>query len=228
MTTVRVKSTIFKEGKFKFDSFEINFNKLGIAEVELKNDVEVELFSKTVESYPQICYLEDSANEELEGEKQKNIAYLHKIIGTKEEEIKGLKLANEELATTNIQLKTELKYLRVSKNQVPAPVEEVNVVTGQENASANLDVVDKSKKVVQEEKIVQEEIVLTEDQKQELNEQAAQNSQILAELNKKTIPELIEVLKDTFKDFESEWKIITKKDKIVAYILNKTLALEEK
>lgn len=52
MKTVRIKSNVFKDGSFKFDSFEVNFDKSGVAEVELKNEAVEDLFAKTIDSYP--------------------------------------------------------------------------------------------------------------------------------------------------------------------------------
>jgi len=218
MKTVRIKSNIFKDGIFKFDSFEVTFDKLGVAEIELKNEQMEDSFTKTIESYPQICYLEDSANEALEEKKKGDIVYLNKIIESKEEEVKGLKMANEELTIQLVQLQTELKYLRQNKT-IKVSIKEEKIVTG-EDIKFPTKVADDSL----EEKEVIKEIFTSEE---EINKISEENSKIYSELNSKTIPQLKDLLSDTFKEFESEWISLTKKDKIITYILNKTLSLDK-
>ena len=198
MKTIRIKSKKYFNNSIKYGSFIMKFNSDHIAEIEVENNnKELELDS-VVNSYDDICYLEDADNELLEAEKKQNVEYLNKIIASKNEEIKALQLSNETLAKENVQLRAELKaYKEVKKNE--------NFVTVDFNENQALNVNN------------------SEDLK-DLNEDFDDES-MKTQLNAKTVNELKEILIDTFKDFEKEWKPLTKKEDIVFYIMNKTKQL---
>ena len=58
-----------------------------------------------------------------------------------------------------------------------------------------------------------------EENKEEKKEEKEENLEDT--LNKKTLIELKSILADVYKDFQDEWKTLTKKDDIVKYILTK-------
>ena len=198
MKTIRIKSKKYFNNSIKYGSFVMKFNSDHIAEVEVENsNKELELDS-VVNSYDDICYLEDVDNELLEAKKKQNVEYLNKIIASKNEEIKALQLSNETLAKENVQLKAELKaYKEVKKNKNSITVDfnenqASNVNNSEDLKGSNKDFDDESMKT---------------------------------QLNAKTVNELKEILTDTFKDFEKEWKPLTKKEDIILYIMNKTKQL---
>lgn len=198
MKTIRIKSKKYFNNSIKYGSFIMKFNSDHIAEVEVENNnKEIEL-DFVVNSYDDICYLEDADNELLEAEKKQNVEYLNKIIASKNEEMKVLQLSNETLAKENIQLKAELKaYKEVKKNENSV------VVDFNENQASNVNNSENLKG----------------------SDEDSDDESMKTQLNTKTVNELKEILTDTFKDFEKEWKPLTKKEDIVIYIMNKTKQL---
>lgn len=198
MKTIRIKSKKYFNNSIKYGSFVMKFNSDHIAEVEVENrNKEIEL-DFVINSYDDICYLEDADNELLEAEKKQNIEYLNKIIASKNEEIKALQLSNETLAKENVQFKAELKaYKEVKKNENSVTVE-LN-----ENQASNAN--------------------NSEDLKG--SDEDFDDESMKTQLNAKTVNELKEILTDTFKDFEKEWKPLIKKEDIILYIMNKTKQL---
>lgn len=194
MKTFRIKSNQYKNTTIQFGSFLMNFNKIGISEVEVADDVKEKELENLVKSFSCISYLDEVENEALEAEKEKNIDYLKKIIDSKDKEIKALRISYEEVVTENTQLKGELKaYRQMSKGVgVAAPT-----VTTTDSTSK-------------------------EDKKESDTEKDKVEDKTYKDLEKKTVAELKEILVEVFGEFENEWKPLTKKDDIIFYIVNKS------
>ena len=193
MKTVRIKSKKYFNNSIKYGSFVMKFNSDYIAEVEVENDNKELELNSVVDSYDDICYLEDADNELLEAKKKQNVEYLNKIIASKDEEIKALQLSNETLAKENIQLKSELKAYKEMKRN--SNVEQKENKENENNASEGM----------------------TDKGAQDFD-----NESMKAQLNTKTVNELKEILIDTFGEFEKEWKPLKTKEDIILYIVNKT------
>ena len=171
----------------------MKFNSDYIAEVEVENDNKELELNSVVDSYDDICYLEDADNELLEAKKKQNVEYLNKIIASKDEEIKALQLSNETVAKENIQLKSELKAYKEMKRN--SNVEQKENKENENNASEGM----------------------TDKGAQDFD-----NESMKAQLNTKTVNELKEILINTFGEFEKEWKPLKTKEDIILYIVNKT------
>lgn len=201
MKTFRIKSNQYKATAIQFGSFLMNFNKNGISEVEVADDVKEKELENLVKSFSCISYLDEVENELLEAEKEKNIDYLQKIIDSKDKEIKALRISYEEIVSENIQLKGELKaYRQMSKGVgVTSPSTSVDTTSKVENKE--------SSNKVEETKV---------------NEETKIEDKTYKDLEKKTVAELKEILVEVFGEFENEWKPLTKKDDIIFYIVNKS------
>lgn len=196
MKTFRIKSNQYRATAIQFGSFLMNFNKNGISEVEVADDVKEKELENLVKSFSCISYLDEVENELLEAEKEKNIDYLQKIIDSKDKEIKALRISYEEIVSENTQLKGELKaYRQMSKGVgVTSPSTSVDTTSKVENKESSNNKVEETK---------------VEDK-------------TYKDLEKKTVAELKEILVEVFSEFENEWKPLTKKDDIIFYIVNKS------
>ena len=201
MKTFRIKSNQYRATVIQFGSFLMNFNKNGISEVEVADDVKEKELENLVKSFSCISYLDEVENELLEAEKEKNIDYLQKIIDSKDKEIKALRISYEEIVSENIQLKGELKaYRQMSKGVgVTSPSTSVDTTSKVENKE--------SSNKVEETKV---------------NEETKIEDKTYKDLEKKTVAELKEILVEVFSEFKNEWKPLTKKDDIIFYIVNKS------
>lgn len=194
MKTFRIKSNQYKNTTIQFGSFLMNFNKIGISEVEVADEAKEKELETLVKSFSSISYLDEIENEALEAEKEKNIDYLKKIIDSKDKEIKAFRISYEEVVTENTQLKGELKaYRQMSKG--------VGV------AAPTVTITDSTSK---------------EDKKESDTEKDKVEDKTYKDLEKKTVAELKEILVEVFGEFENEWKPLTKKDDIIFYIVNKS------
>ena len=137
MKTVRVKSNKYSKRSIQFGSFLMKFDARGIAELDVTEAEEVELNNILNLYSDSICHLDEVSSRELEAKKQGNIEYLQKIIDSQKEEIKILKIANEEMATENVQLKAELKVYReqglINKENKKVVAEKVESKTEEQN-----------------------------------------------------------------------------------------------
>lgn len=201
MKTFRIKSNQYRATAIQFGSFLMNFNKNGISEVEVADDVKEKELENLVKSFSCISYLDEVENELLEAEKEKNIDYLQKIIDSKDKEIKALRISYEEIVSENTQLKGELKaYRQMSKGVgVTSPSTSVDTTSKVENKESS-DKVEETK----------------------VNEETKVEDKTYKDLEKKTVAELKEILVEVFSEFENEWKPLTKKDDIIFYIVNKS------
>lgn len=202
MTTYHIKSDKHIKKSVIFGSFTMNFNAKGIAEVEIQSEAEKLKLESVVKDYDVIHFLEDSESLQLEAEKEKNVEYLKKIISSKDDEIKVLKISNEDLASENIQLKAELKAFKTIKK---------------DTSIDKVENIKKEVKEIEEEKGEIKEIIKEENSKEEKEDLGFSYE----ELNSKTVAELKDILNSVFGEFNSEWKPLTKKDDIILYIVNK-------
>lgn len=197
MKTFRIKSNQYRATVIQFGSFLMNFNKNGISEVEVADDVKEKELENLVKSFSCISYLDEVENELLEAEKEKNIDYLKKIIDSKDKEIKALRISYEEVVTENTQLKGELKAYRQMSKGVGVAAPTVTTTTTTDSTSK-------------------------EDKKESDTEKDKVEDKTYKDLEKKTVAELKEILVEVFGEFENEWKPLTKKDDIIFYIVNKS------
>lgn len=197
MKTFRIKSNQYRATVIQFGSFLMNFNKNGISEVEVADDVKEKELENLVKSFSCISYLDEVENELLEAEKEKNIDYLQKIIDSKDKEIKALRISYEEIVSENIQLKGELKAYRQMSKGVGVAAPTVTTTTTTDSTSK-------------------------EDKKESDTEKDKVEDKTYKDLEKKTVAELKEILVEVFGEFENEWKPLTKKDDIIFYIVNKS------
>lgn len=197
MKTFRIKSNQYRATAIQFGSFLMNFNKNGISEVEVADDVKEKELENLVKSFSCISYLDEVENELLEAEKEKNIDYLQKIIDSKDKEIKALRISYEEIVSENIQLKGELKAYRQMSKGVGVAAPTVTTTTTTDSTSK-------------------------EDKKESDTEKDKVEDKTYKDLEKKTVAELKEILVEVFGEFENEWKPLTKKDDIIFYIVNKS------
>lgn len=197
MKTFRIKSNQYKNTTIQFGSFLMNFNKIGISEVEVADEAKEKELETLVKSFSSISYLDEIENEALEAEKEKNIDYLKKIIDSKDKEIKALRISYEEVVTENTQLKGELKAYRQMSKGVGVAASTVTTTTTTDSTSK-------------------------EDKKESDTEKDKVEDKTYKDLEKKTVAELKEILVEVFGEFENEWKPLTKKDDIIFYIINKS------
>ena len=186
-----------------FDSFLLKFNESGVAEVVVESEADELKLGETINSYNAIHYLEDSENQALEAQKLKDLNYLKNIIVSKDEEIKTLKLSIEELATLNIQLKTELKYLRQDKKVKGVIADPIKEVKEKTLPPAPID------PAVQEGDL------------SKMLSETEEKTEIYKELSKKTVVQLKELLEQEVADKVDEWKVLVKKEDIIFYLMNK-------
>lgn len=202
MKIIRIKSEKYQKTSVNFGGFIMNFNKMGIAEVELRSEEEEEKLNNVIQQYSNfICYLDEVSNRELEAKKNQDVTYLEKVIEDLRKEKEVLRISNENLASENVALKAELKVYReqriLEKNKEENKKQEIKENKKQEE-----------KKEIKEDK----------EEKQEIKDEG---DIIKTELNKKTISELKNILSDIFGEDKEEWKSLTKKEDIVEYIYKK-------
>lgn len=202
MKIIRIKSEKYQKTSVNFGGFIMNFNKMGIAEVELRSEEEEEKLNNVIQQYSNfICYLDEVSNRELEAKKNQDVTYLEKVIEDLRKEKEVLRISNENLASENVALKAELKVYReqriLEKNKEENKKQEIKENKKQEE-----------KKEIKEDK----------EEKQEIKDEG---DIIKTELNKKTISELKNILSDIFGEDKEEWKSLTKKEDIIEYIYKK-------
>lgn len=202
MKIIRIKSEKYQKTSVNFGGFIMNFNKMGIAEVELRSEEEEEKLNNVIQQYSNfICYLDEVSNRELEAKKNQDVTYLEKVIEDLRKEKEVLRISNENLASENVALKAELKVYR-----------EQRIL--EKNKEEN------KKQEIKENKKQEEKKEIKED-KEEKQETKDEGDIIKTELNKKTISELKNILSDIFGEDKEEWKSLTKKEDIVEYIYKK-------
>lgn len=202
MKIIRIKSEKYQRTSVNFGGFIMNFNKMGIAEVELRSEEEEEKLNNVIQQYSNfICYLDEVSNRELEAKKNQDVTYLEKVIEDLRKEKEVLRISNENLASENVALKAELKVYR-----------EQRIL--EKNKEEN------KKQEIKENKKQEEKKEIKED-KEEKQETKDEGDIIKTELNKKTISELKNILSDIFGEDKEEWKSLTKKEDIVEYIYKK-------
>lgn len=202
MKIIRIKSEKYQKTSVNFGGFIMNFNKMGIAEVELRSEEEEEKLNNVIQQYSNfICYLDEVSNRELEAKKNQDVTYLEKVIEDLRKEKEVLRISNENLASENVALKAELKVYREQR---------ILEKDKEENKKQEI----KENKKQEEKKEVKED----KEEKQEIKDEG---DIIRTELNKKTISELKNILSDIFGEDKEEWKSLTKKEDIVEYIYKK-------
>lgn len=200
MKIIRIKSEKYQKTSVNFGGFIMNFNKMGIAEVELREEDEEEKLNNVIQQYSNfICYLDEVSNRELEAKKNQDVVYLEKVIEDLRKEKEVLRISNENLAAENVALKAELKVYR-EQRAFEKDKEENKESKNKESKNKEVEG-EKQQEVVEGEKI-EEDIVKIE-------------------LNKKTVSELKNILSDIFGEDKEEWKSLVKKEDIVEYIYKK-------
>lgn len=176
----------------------MNFNKMGIAEVELREEDEEEKLNNIIQQYSNfICYLDEVSNRELEAKKNQDVVYLEKVIEDLRKEKEVLRISNENLAAENVALKAELKVYREQR-------------TFEKDKEENQKVKNEKEEIKEKEEVIDKKV-----------EEKVEGDIIKTELNKKTISELKNILSDIFGEDKEEWKSLTKKEDIVEYIYKK-------
>lgn len=215
--TIRVKSDKYSDKSIKFNEFELNFNRDGIAEVKVNGEEEMIRLRKMLLEYKDFVYLlDEETSRKMEAEKQKDTKYLLQQLSEKEAYITELEGKVSTLTAENLDLKAKYESLLKVKGSVLDNL-------GKENEEEN-EVENKNNQ--EEEQNGKQQ--LTEEPEQIQGTKIADEEGISEEeLQKKTVVELKEILSNVFGEFENEWKPLKKKDDMIFYILNKVKSEEE-
>lgn len=218
--TIRVKSDKYSDKSIKFNEFELNFNRDGIAEVKINGEEEMVRLRKMLLEYKDFVYLlDEETSRKMEAEKQKDTKYLLQQLSEKEAYITELEGKVSTLTAENLDLKAKYESLLKVKG----------------SALDNLGKEEEEEDEVNDENNENNKEEQNNSEKKELNEEAIPVGNKIAdekgiteeELQAKTVVQLKEILSSVFGEFEDEWKPLKKKDDIIFYILNKVKAEEE-
>lgn len=219
MKQINVISDVYKNTSVNFNGFIVNFDieGKGVLSFEEKQTESVE---KVFEMHPNI-YKGDKlpAKEKVEAPANKEETAAE--VATSNVELEHLKQSNKDLALENASLKKENETLKKEKEEL-------------EDKICTLMQANKVEKPADEKETTEETEKSEEAEKSEENaggkeEEGKEEISLKEDLNKKTVPQLKELLNtDDFLPFKEEWKSLTKKDDIVNYILKKIEEDEKK
>jgi len=224
MKQINVISDVYKNTSVNFNGFIVNFNIEGKGVLEF-DEKQTESVEKVFEMHPNI-YKGDKLPVKEKVEAPANKEETATEVATSNVELEHLKQSNKDLALENASLKKENETLKKEKEELedkictlmqankiekPADEKETAEETEKSEEAEKSEEVEKSEENAGGEEEGKEEISLKED------------------LNKKTVPQLKELLNtDDFLPFKEEWKSLTKKDDIINYILKKVEEDEKK
>ena len=152
-------------------------------------------------------------------EKVEVFANKKEIVADSNMELEHLKQSNKDLALENASLKKENETLKKEKEELKNKIctlMQANKIEKSFDKKETVEEIEKSEKAEKSEKNAG-----GEEEKEEIS--------LKEDLNKKTVPQLKELLNtDDFLPFKEEWKDLTKKDDIINYILKKVEEEEKK
>lgn len=216
MKQINVISDVYRNTSVNFNGFIVNFDVegKGILNFEEKQTESVE---KIFEVHPNIY----KGNKLPIKEKVETLINKENNVADFNVELEHLKQSNKNLALENAFLKKENEILKKEKEEL-------------EDKICTLMQANKVEKPADEKETAEETEKSEEAEKSEENaggkeEEGKEETSLKEDLNKKTVPQLKELLNtDDFLPFKEEWKSLTKKDDIVNYILKKVEEDEKK
>lgn len=219
MKQINVISDVYKNTSVNFNGFIVNFDieGKGVLSFEEKQTESVE---KVFEMHPNI-YKGDKLPIKEKVETPANKEETTAEVATSNVELEHLKQSNKDLALENASLKKENETLKKEKEEL-------------ENKICTLMQANKVEKPADEKETAEETEKSEEAEKSKENagdkeEEEKEETSLKEDLNKKTVPQLKELLNtDDFLPFKEEWKSLTKKDDIINYILKKVEEDEKK
>lgn len=215
MKQINVISDVYKNTSVNFNGFIVNFDieGKGILNFEEKQTESVE---KVFEVHPNIY----KGNKLPIKEKVETLINKENNVVAFNVELEHLKQSNKNLALENASLKKENEILKKEKEEL-------------EDKICTLMQANKVEKPADEKETAEETEKSEEAEKSEENaggeEEGKEEISLKEDLNKKTVPQLKELLNtNDFLPFKEEWKSLTKKDDIINYILKKVEEDEKK
>lgn len=218
MKKINIISPCYKNLSVNFNGFIVNFDIEGKGVLSFE-EKQIESAEKVFEMHPNI-YKGDKLPVEEKVEASANKEETTAGVATSNMELEYLKQSNKDLALENASLKKENETLKKEKEEL-------------EDKICTLIQANKVKKPADEKEIAEETEKFEEAEKSEGAEKSEENAgdkeeeekeeiSLKEDLNKKTVPQLKELLNtDDFLPFKEEWKSLTKKDDIINYILEK-------
>lgn len=218
MKKINVISPCYKNLSVNFNGFIVNFDIEGKGVLSFE-EKQTESAEKIFEMHPNI-YKGDKLPVKEKVEASANKEETTAGVAISNMELEYLKQSNKDLALENASLKKENETLKKEKEEL-------------EDKICTLMQANKVKKPADEKEIAEETEKFEEAEKFEGAEKSEENAgdkeeeekeeiSLKEDLNKKTVPQLKELLNtDDFLPFKEEWKSLTKKDDIINYILEK-------
>lgn len=230
MEKINVISPVYKNVSVNFNGFIINFNAEGKSIIEIEEE-KLPILREVFKTHSNIYEGNELPKKENVDNTKSDLNNINDIDNT---EISFLKESNKNLAKENAILKKEKDILiqenvQLKKEKYFLEEENVNL----KNQISNYNCKENQQQSVEESQSVEksesqsveklESQVVEESQSIEEENQQSQldNNKIKEQLNKKTVAQLKELLNEDFGDFKNEWKVLTKKDDIINYIISK-------
>lgn len=218
MKQINVISDVYKNISVNFNGFIVNFDieGKGVLSFEEKQTESVE---KVFEMHPNI-YKGDKlpAKEKVEAPANKEETAAE--VATSNVELEHLKQSNKDLALENASLKKENEALKKEKEELEDKICTLMQANKIEKPADEKETVKETEK--------SEEVEKSEENASGKEEEGKEEISLKEDLNKKTVPQLKELLNTDDFFFKEEWKSLTKKDDIVNYILKKVEEDEKK
>ena len=219
MKQINVISDVYKNTSVNFDGFIVNFDieGKGVLSFEEKQTESVE---KVFEMHPNI-YKGDKLPVKEKIKASANKEETTAKVTTSNMELEHLKQSNKDLALENASLKKENEILKKEKEELEDKICTLMQANKIEKSFDEKETAEETEKSEEAEKSEENAGGKEEEKKEEIS--------LKEDLNKKTVPQLKELLNtDDFLPFKEEWKSLTKKDDIVNYILKKVEEDEKK
>lgn len=223
MEKINVISPVYKNVSVNFNGFIVNFNAEGKSIIEIEEE-KLPILREVFKIHSNIYEGNELPKKENIDNTQSNLNNINDIDNT---EISFLKESNKNLAKENVILKKEKDILIQENTQLKKEkyfLEEENTNLKNQISSGNCCKENQQQSVEESESVEElESQVVEESQSIEEENQQSQldNNKIKEQLNKKTVAQLKELLNEDFGDFKNEWKVLTKKDDIINYIISK-------
>ena len=225
MKQINVISDVYKNTSVNFNGFIVNFDIEGKGVLSFE-EKQTESAEKVFEMHPNI-YKGDKlpAKEKVEAPVNKEETAAE--VATSNVELEHLKQSNKDLALENASLKKENETLKKEKEELENKIYTLMQANKVEKPADEKETAEETEKSEEVEK--SEEAEKSKENAGGKEEEGKEESSLKEDLNKKTVPQLKELLNtDDFLPFKEEWKSLTKKDDIINYILKKVEEDEKK